>query len=427
MGMTRRTSPETFVLWLAVVAAACGSDGGVEPDAGTGSGIDAAVADAAPMDAPSPPSRYYGNVPIGLDLKDVTTYAAHHIGDDSNLLALHIDALGIPWIEFGTGAELPAEWLAKLEEVEEMVASIGAPVYLPLTPLWIDRARLTADASAPFVPVGGPCLAELADWDVRRDGYKAYVEYMVQRFNPVFVALSIEVNSYVENCPGAWPEVRSLLNEVYAAQKTLRPDLPVFNTFTINQLWKATSACHGFVETCIDAGLAAIGDLSGDLFAISTYPLIVYRVNGDNLPSNWLSIFAEKTGKPVAIAETGWQAYSIDTRDPDQPEQCVTIPSSAEDQDWWMQRILADAESLDMPFVVWWANHDYIPAAVSQSCTCDDPEEPWCEFVNRAKNEADPTAFGLRFFAMMGLRDYDGAPRLSHASWVAAVAAARLP
>ncbi len=351
---------------------------------------DVPLDDVADARLPDPPTRRYGNVPTALDREKVIVYAAHHISEDSNLVALHIDALGIPWLEFGNGDDPPDAWLQKLDEVQVLVDGIGHPVYLALTPLWIDRARLTADASSPFVPTGGPCLADVPDWEVRKLGYKAYVEFMVQRFDPVFLALSIEVNTYVNNCPDAWPELRSLLNEVYAEQKAARPKLPVFNTFTINPLWNAAGACAGFREDCIDEGLEAIGDLSGDVFAISTYPMIVYLVNGGTLPDNWLSIFREKTGLPVAIAETGWQYFPIETQDPDMPEACLEIPSSAESHLWWVERVLADAETLDMPFVVWWANQDYVPPEVSQSCVCDNPEEPWCDFLDRAVGRLSP-------------------------------------
>ncbi len=422
--------------WLAGVAA-CGGDDSGEPDgavsidARLSDASDDAAADAAagtdaspPADAAPPPSRYFGNVPIVLDLDEAVRYEAGHLSDDSNLVALHIDALGIPWSEFANGEPLPAAWLAKLDEIDDLVASMGVPVYLPLTPISADRSRLTADAANPYQPIGGPCLSGLSDWESRKQGYEAYVAYMVDHFHPVFLALSIEVNAFVVNCPDAWPEMRGLLNDVYDQQKALHPTLPVFHTFTANQLWESTGACFGFTEDCVDANLAAIGDLSGDLFAISTYPLIPYLANGNTLPANWLSIFHDKTGLPIAIGETGWQFYSIETQNPEAPGECVSLPSSSDDQLWWMNRILSDAESFDMPFVVWWANRDYLPATVSPYCVCDDPEEPWCDFVNQVASTADPTAFSLRFFAMMGLRDYDGAPRPSRAAWAAAVAAA---
>lgn len=435
----RRGWSRCFILasWCVLTLPACGDDGGASPDGA--SSIDALISDARadatadaastvdarpPADAPPPPSRYYGNVPIVLDPDTAVAYEAGHLADDSNLVALHIDAIGIPWQEFASGGALPAGWLSKLADIDDLVAELGLPIYLPLTPISADRRHLTADAANPYQPIGGDCLADVSDWDARAQGYKAYVTYMVDHFDPVFLALSIEVNSFVTNCPDAWPQVRTLLNEIYAEQKALHPGLPVFHTFTANGLWQATGACYGFTEDCVDAGLAAIGDLSGDLFAISTYPLIPYLANGNTLPANWFSIFQDKTGKPIAISETGWQFYSIETRDPDNPGECVTLPSSSAAQLAWVNRILSDAETFDMPFVVWWADRDYLPGTVSPYCVCDDPDEPWCDFVDAVISEADPTAFSLRFFAMMGLRDYGGVARPSRDAWAAAVAGA---
>jgi hypothetical protein len=401
---------------LAMALVTCGGDSPGGPE-GPGPPIDGAAA----------PRRYFANVPIVLDVEKGVRYEAGHIAEDSNLLALPVDSLGIPWLEFAAGKEPPATWMTALDEIDDLVATVGAPVYLPLTPISSDRRRLTADAGTPYQPIGGPCLTGLADWEARRRGYKAYVAYLVERFEPLFLALSIEVNSYVVNCPHAWPEMRALLNEVYAEQKALHPERPIFHTFAANQLWEATGTCVGFSSSCVDANLGTIGDLSGDLFAISTYPLIVYRVNGGTLPHDWLSIFQEKTGKPIAIAETGWQFYSIETQNPDAPDECIEIPSSSDSQLWWMNRILNDAETYDMPFVVWWANRDYLPGSVSPNCACDDPQQPWCDFLGRAASDADPTAFNLRFFAMMGLREYDGTPRPSRAAWATAVVASETP
>ena len=79
-------------------------------------------------------------------------------------------------------------------------------------------------------------------------GYKAYVEHMVSRFAPTFLAISIEVNMYAQACPGAWEDVKQLLNEVYVEQKARRPELLVFNTYQIDFLWEAgrDQRCFGF-------------------------------------------------------------------------------------------------------------------------------------------------------------------------------------
>ncbi|HVS01756.1 MAG TPA: hypothetical protein VMT16_03225, partial [Thermoanaerobaculia bacterium] len=94
------------------------------------------------------------------------------------------------------------------------------------------------------------------------------------------------------------------------------------------------------------------------------------------------------------------------------------------DQAWWMQRLLADGAAADMPFVVWWSDHDLMPEHAAVPCHCTVPDDPFCQVLATAP-PADAKL--LRSFSTMGVRDFDGAPRPSLVPWQAAAAARRLP
>jgi len=255
-----------------------------------------------------------------------------------------------------------------------------------------------------------------------RSGFHAYVDYLVERFRPKFLALSFEVNMYEKRCPEAWGDMEAFLNAEYDRQKSAHPDLPVFHTHQVDVLWEAeerSSPCFGFRRDCLARNVSAVAGLKGDLFALSAYPIPAYVSNGRFLPEDYLTVLAPLTGKRLAVAETGYPSATVSGLS---AGQCVPgLPSSSEEQTWWMDRLLFDAERADMPFVVWWANHAPLPFASLDGCQCAG-SSPACGFLNLLPQDAQTA---LRFFGLMALRDHDGTPRPALTRWTAAVARAR--
>jgi hypothetical protein len=245
---------------------------------------------------------------------------------------------------------------------------------------------------------------------------------MVERFDPMFVALSIEVNLYAVACPQQWQHMKEMLNDVYAEQKSRRPDLVLFHTFHVDTLWEATTpeqTCFGFRTHCLERNLVALSDLRTDIFALSTYPLPALLANNGVLPDNWLTIFAERVDVPIAISETGFQASSLSIES--DGGGCIeAFESSPTTQAWWMHRVLTDANRISMPFVVWWANKDLMPHHLATPCTCE-ADDGWCTVLDLLGNS---DRFLFRFFSVTGLRDYDGTGRPALDLWTAAMRSA---
>jgi len=58
------------------------------------------------------PQRFYANFPLLIDPappndRSPFQFSAHHIRDDSNAVALHMEFFGVPWREFGAGVNRP--------------------------------------------------------------------------------------------------------------------------------------------------------------------------------------------------------------------------------------------------------------------------------------------------------------------------------
>jgi hypothetical protein len=377
-----------------------------------------------------PPGRLYGNMPFSVDpMQQQFHFTAQHIGQDSNLLALHMEWFSVPWDALASGGPLPRAWLAEIDRADALRKSLGLPVYLAVTPISGTRDRLAARAYGDGNQLltdndfGAPCedVARRPDAAAIRRAYHALVDMLVARFQPRFLALSIEVNIYSQGCASAWPSMRDLLNAEYDAQKARHPDLPIFHTFQVDFFWQADKdqPCFGFRRECVTANVAKLADLRGDLWALSSYPVGSFVNNGRALPEDYLSAVAALSGRPVAISETG---YLSDIFSAVVSNQCVPgLPASAEDQSWWMNRILSDARSLDMPFVVWWANHAPMPFDELRPCHCTQATQT-CEYLTVI---GDAAAVGFRFFGLMALRDYDGTPTPALQLWRSAVSAAR--
>jgi hypothetical protein len=379
---------------------------------------------------PGKAARYFGNMPFSVDLSSRAPvqfhFTAQHIAQDSNLVAFHMDWFPIPWREFASGSPLPRAWLAEIDRMAALKDTLRLPVYLAVTPIgegnrlkpraYGDGETLFGDGS-----FGRPCerISTRPDYAAVATGYHAFVDYLVRRFDPKFLALSIEVSNYAMSCPAAWDDMKDLLNAEYASQKAQHPDLLVFHTFQVDGLWQAgddTQPCFGFRRDCVLRNFAPLSDLKTDLAALSVYPIVAYDNNGGVLPDDYLSLFGALTDKPVAVAETGFPA---DTVFAPVSGQCIRgLPSSPAGQVWWMTRLLADAEKLEMPFVVWWANHAPLSFESLRPCRCDEATA-FCDFLNALPEDNSRT--GFRFFGLMALRDYDGTPQPALAAWKTAV------
>jgi hypothetical protein len=349
-----------------------------------------------PAGGPPPPAaaaapRLYGNMPLIIDPTPRDRlpfhFAAHHIAEDSSLLVVHTDFFPVPWRELAAGEAPPEAWSREMDAIRGLQERVGLPVYLALTPIEGSRDRLKFGASGTYAltqdesrSVVCEPIDQRPDYQtVIRPGYRRYVTAMIDRFQPRFVALSIEVNLYAMNCPAAWPAMKRLINETYDMVKARYRSLPAFQTFQVDALWQArdqSNPCFGFRRDCLHSNFAPLADLKTDLFAISSYPIDTYLHNGRQLP---------------------------------------------DDQAWWMGRLLADAERARMPFVVWWADEDLMPETALEPCDCQDGSV-WCQLMQILDQ---PGRDSLRFFGTMGLRAFDGTPGPALQLWTAAVARSR--
>lgn len=363
-----------------------------------------------------------------------------NLAEDVDVVSVHQDFYGVPWDAFAAGEAPPAQWVAVIDAVRASYA--GRRIFLSLQlasganrAYLADRARTDAGGAVHVEKEWGARCYDFAtapDGPALRTAWARYVDWMVRRFDPEWVNVGIELNLFAVQCPGAWPGMVATERAGYDAAKLAKPSVVAFPSIQLDILYGRTM-CAGELGSCYEANWAQLADLALDRFAVSLYPQgdPVWK-HPEDVDADYLTRAAARAGERLLVAETGWG--STPARGTYQ-DQCVTgFPFSEADTDGWLARVLEAADASGADLVTWWSNRDFIPAAVSDSCTYDSTWQPIVD-VFRASGGSDPLAqylgeLTLKVFGTMGIRGSDGAPKgAPYRRWKAAqarpVAAAR--
>ncbi|MSP22150.1 MAG: hypothetical protein EXR66_03920 [Dehalococcoidia bacterium] len=184
----------------------------------------------------------------------------------------------------------------------------------------------------------------LANPELRR-ALVQQARFVALNYRPTFLALGVEVNAAFEANPQAYEAYREAYAEAYAEVKAASPTTLVFPTFQYEQLlglisWEPPHAPRWRL----------IEEYQGqmDLFAITTYPSFVYQ-SARKVPSEYYSDARAHTSLPIAFASAGFA--SDVTRE-------GLNSSTPPEQRRYLQRLLADANALSSPLVIWFAGRD---------------------------------------------------------------------
>jgi hypothetical protein len=430
--------------WLfATLASACGgSDNTPSPDATAGPPDATAVPNATAVpdatevpDAGQPdagaPTRSFALASTGAQIRlegGLALYPAD-LATDVDVAAIHQDFYGVPWDEFRLGTPLPATWVAAMDELAQRTRALHKPVFLSLSVVQGPGRHFLADKA--YTGDDGKLhtqtawSAECYDFALAPDGpamraaYIAYVQWMIDRFDPKWINVAVEINIFDFGCSAAWDSLVDVERAAYAAAKAAKPGIIAFPSFQIDLLYgMEKSQCPAPMKPtdCYDANYARLGRLARDRFAISTYPyLIDAYADIDLLPADWFVRGALRGHEALLVAETGWLATNaVGTLG----EQCVTaIAETPADQLAYFNRVVSSAEASHADLVTWWSNRDLVPSTFMTNCPCTF-DQSWCAIIAGTRQQAgsDPMAqffaeMGLKIFGSMGLRDYDGNPR----------------
>ena len=232
--------------------------------------------------------------------------------------------------------------------------------------------------------------ASFANPDVRT-AFTNFTLWIVREFEPHYLGLASEINTYMDNHPGDVASYVSLYKETYGAIKSEAPDTQVFVTFQwddLNNMFAGANEGRAAYDTNWDQIEAFEPQL--DLWVISSYPYVAFP-NGEPIPAEYYTPLLTRTDKPLAVAEGGYSAQDIDGIHGSEGGQ-VDYLNAIHDQlgerlAFWVYLLLSDFDF-----------DDYIRLMEQQGIDTEDIST-------------------LGFFAHVGLMTVEGEPRPALELW----------
>jgi hypothetical protein len=288
----------------------------------------------------------------------------------------------IPWADFMDSPTADSKKLEDLRGMVQLAVGNGLEPIFVVDPLnGLNRQEF----------IGLP--SELADGNFGtpkiRSAFKNYALRLVREFNPRYIGLASEINTYMDAHPDDVENYLSLYRETYAAIKAEAPETKVFVTFQWDDLNNLGFFNQG-TEYETKWEQIEIFEPQLDLWVISSY-LCFFFDHASDVPDDYYTTLLTRTDKPVAVAEGGCSSVPL------------TIQSgSAQDQIDYLHAIDSQLGGNRLAFWIYLIYRDLNM----------DSFAPLMK-----KQGAGDRIEGLSYFASLGLVDIDGTPKLALDIW----------
>lgn len=289
----------------------------------------------------------------------------------------------IPWQDFLDSPQADSSKIEDLKNARQLAQAHNLEQIFVVDPLnGLNRREFSG------LPAGWE--ASFANPKVRA-AFKNYTLRLLREFHPLYLGLASEINTYAEAYPADFANYLSLYRETYAAIKAESPQTQVFVTFQWEQLRGLAGEAEETTPGEIRWQQVEVFEPLLDLWAISSYPFIVYR-SGAEIPADYYTPLLTRTAKPLAVAEGGF--VSRPTKN---------LPGTPQDQLSYLQAI----DSQLQPRLAFWV---YLLLS-------DLDEGSYKRFFQQqGVGSADINTLG--FFVSTGLMEKDGkTPKPALALW----------
>lgn len=203
----------------------------------------------------------------------------------------------IPWEDFVDGMEGESQARTDLRNQVILARRNGLDWIFVVDPLnGLNRQEFFGLPSGWEPNFGNPEL---------RKAFTSFTRWILQEFEPRYLGLASEINTYLDAHPEDVENYRSLYAEVYDLVKAEEPETQVFVTFQwddLNNMFPPASEGRPAYATNWDQVEAFEPRL--DLWVISSYPYFVFE-DGE-IPTDYYTPLLTRTEKPIAVAEGGW-------------------------------------------------------------------------------------------------------------------------
>jgi hypothetical protein len=258
------------------------------------------------------------------------------VRENGDILAHHIE--GVPWTQALNGQAFPKGLLEEWEG-KKSAASPKGKIYLAISP---GRGELkVADKTGPLpVELNGKPY----DDPLVIKAYLSYCRRVIEFFKPDYLAIGIEVNEIHNLGSKAWDAYVTLHKAVYAELKKDHPDLPIFASWTLHNMFKQRGQMLEQFKKLMP---------HNDLVAVSYYPF--FMEDRDRLAAlDWMFEQFDAFQKPYAIVETNDAAERLPL-----PQAKAVIEGTPEKQAAYYRRLLALAQQHNFVFVISFIHQDY--------------------------------------------------------------------
>jgi hypothetical protein len=319
---------------------------------------------------PSPPEVSVQSV--------IDTYKA--IGQHGDVVLLQQN---IPWADFVKGADRTSTSITDIHNQYILAHQNGLEVIFVVDPLnGLNRSQFQG------LPFGWK--ASFADPRVRA-AYTNFTLRIVREFHPRYLGLASEINTYADTHPEDFPNFLSLYNSVYDQVKAEAPGTQVFVTFQWEELNNLIpQVAKGRTPHQIDWNLVEVFEPRLDVWAISSYPFIVYK-SGAGIPTDYYTPLLAQTSKPLAVAEGGYSSAPV-----------VPVLGTPQDQVDYLNAIYSQIGGGRLAFWIYLLINDF-------------NLDSYAKIMNPRGQGADVNTLGM--FASVGLTKSDRTPKPGLAVW----------
>lgn len=296
------------------------------------------------------------------------------IGSNADIYSEQVDDK-IPWQALINNQQLPQSFT---NDVDQRVAlrPAGKQLLLSVSLLNINRTGLLEDLDGTAPAMEDPAIA---------DAYYRLLVYLVDRFQPNYLVLAMEVNELLVRVPQKWPVYKSLITAVRSKIRTAYPQLPLSESVTLHNWFQPDVSNVAAYQSEMKDFVNAL-----DFAAISFYPFLKAQHDAAAFQQAFDFLHQQVT-VPIAFSETGHIAEPLSV-----PSLNISMNGSPCEQNAYLEVLLTNAQVQSYRFVIWWAHRDY--------------DRLWAIFPESTKD------IGL-LWRDTGIIDQDGNERPAFATW----------
>jgi hypothetical protein len=291
----------------------------------------------------------------------------------------------LPWEDFVTGVEGESQKRTDMRNLMTLARQNGLEAVFVVDALnGLNRRE--------FIGLPAGWEANFANPQVRAS-FTNFTLWIVREFQPRYLGLGSEINTYADAYPEDFANYLSLYREVYALVKAEAPETQIFVTFQwedLNNMFPTAAEGRAAYSTNWEQVEAFEPEL--DLWVISSYPFFIFP-SGAEIPATYYTPLLTRTSKPLAVAEGGFTSKPLgESGMKGTPQDQVDYLNAIHTQlgqrlAFWVYLLLNDFNP-----------DSYGPVMITQGMDAEDQNT-------------------LGFFASVGLREFDGTPKPALAVW----------